>query len=977
MAVWGQTPVAGGLTSHYHRSRMASSFRTLLTAPALAAALATTGVEQAPVPRTPAEVVRVAERALTTRRAATVRQEWFARLRRDPSDRLARLGVATFARLAYDYAAADSLIAPLLARSGARPDGIAAWARIESALVLSQQWKLAETDSTLVIAAREGAAAGDRRAESVALTRLGLIRGRTQGVDSGLAMLDRSARVLPAADSIGRALLYVYRGQLILARGSPGAAPLADTALRLARLTGDARTEGIAYNLLGRELLRVRRSDSAEVLFGKAVDRLRAAGDMTGYAGSLQWRGYLLRSRGELGLAERDLRAAVAVGRIAGQIVLGWTEMNLGQVAMALNDWPEARRHLATSRAILDSARDRWGVANATQLEASVRWAVRDWAGADSLLRDAERQLMQSGNTSQVLDTRVQRLRFAIARRDWPRATELLALARDTTMRGRAAAYVDLDYYEALLALGTGRPTDARRALDRSQRASASSGERPTYLQLARGAEVEATLGRLDTAEAKLRAAMSVFERYRSTRETREQRLAALTVVGDDVDPDVGVATVVAALARAGRTESAFGFAERMKARELLDGMARREALRDTSADRPRAREAALTTVYTRPVTLAELRTALPDSSAIVQLHTGAWNEPTTAFVISRQATTTRVLPPADSLIDPVRRFVLAMQAGGDIRVQARALGSIIAAPIAAAVPAGITRLIIVPSAPFNALPFDALELPDGRRVIERFEVSYVPSASVYAALRRRAADANGDPAARGAARGVLAFGAPDRPRRSGIARWDTLPPLPFAAAEAREVGSVTPRSVVRLGRDASEASLKRGSLADVSVLHFASHAVVDPAGLRGTALLLAPGGGDDGVVRPEELSALRLDADLVVLSACATAVSGGHAGDEGLRGLVAPLIEAGARTVAATLWAVDDEAQRLLVRRLYQRLARGEPTSTAIRGAKLDAMRDGAAPRDWAALVLWGDPGTQPLGSVRPSKGPSAASRQ
>jgi CHAT domain-containing protein len=208
----------------------------------------------------------------------------------------------------------------------------------------------------------------------------------------------------------------------------------------------------------------------------------------------------------------------------------------------------------------------------------------------------------------------------------------------------------------------------------------------------------------------------------------------------------------------------------------------------------------------------------------------------------------------------------------------------------------------------------------------------------------------------------VVAFGAPERPRHSGGARWDTLPPLPEAAAEARDVARTVPRSLVRLGRDASEAALKRAPLSDVSVLHFASHAVVDLAGLRGTALLLAPGGGEDGVVRPEELSALSLDADLVVLSACATAVSGGHAGDEGLRGLVAPLIEAGARGVAATLWAVDDEAQRVFVRRFYQRLARGETTAAALRGAKLDTLREGGAPRDWAALVLWGDPLTRPV---------------
>ena len=945
---------------------MCLPFRRAVVAPVLVAVTTSAAVQQPSLPRTPGEVVQAAERAVTARRAAAVRQDWLARLRREPSNRLARLGVAAFARLAYDYAAADSFAAPLLAKPGTKADGVAAWARIETALALAQQWRLGETDSLLTLAAAEGAASSDGSAEGAALARLALIRGRTQGVDAGLALLDRATRVLPPHDSAGRALALAYRAQLVLARGTPGAGPVADSALRLARLSGAARVEGLAYNILGREQLRVRRADSAEVLFGRAVERLRAAGDLAGYAGSLQWRGYLLRSRGELGAAERDLRAGLAVGRIAGQVVLGWTEMNLGQVAMSLNDWPEARRHLEASRALFDSVHDRWGSASATQLEASVRWAVRDWPGADSLLRDTERQLVQSGNTSQILDTRVQRLRYALARRDWPRATEMLALSRDSTIRGRSATYVDLDYYDALLALGTGRPNDARRALDRSQRAASRSGEGPSYLQLARVAEAEALLGRLDSAEAKLRSAMGIFERYRATRETREQRLAALSVIGDDGDADVGIATVVAALARAGRISAAFEFAERTKARELLDGMARREALRDPGSDRPQARETALARVYTRPVTLAEVRAAVPESTAIVHLNTGAWNEPTTAFVVTRDGASTRVLPPSDSLVDPVRRFVLAMQAKSDSRAQARSLGAAIAAPIVSAVPAGVSRLVIVPSVPLNTLPFDALELPDGRLVIERFEVSYAPSASVYATLRRRAAD--GDQTARVGVgvRGVLAFGAPDLPRRSGIARWDTLPPLPSAAAEAREVARVSTQSLVRLGRDASEAALKHAALSDVAILHFASHAVVDPAGLRGTALLLAPGGGDDGVVRPEELSALSLDADLVVLSACATAVSGGHAGDEGLRGLVAPLIEAGARGVAATLWAVDDEAQRVLMRRLYQRLARGETTAAAIRGAKLDAMREGASPRDWAALVPWGDAAARPLAAPR-----------
>ena len=348
-------------------------FRRTLVAPALVTLVASVMFQQASLPSTPDEVVRAAERAVTARRAATVRREWLARLRREPANRLARLGVAAFARLAYDYPAADSFAAPLLARAGTHPDGIAAWARIETALALAQQWRMAESDSLLAIAASEGAAAGNGSAEGAALARLALLRGRTQGVDAGLALLDRASRVLPPTDSVDRALALAYRAQLVLARGTAGAGPLADSALRLARGAGAARVEGLAYNILGRELLRVRRADSAEVLFSRAVERLRDAGDLAGYAGSLQWRGFLLRTRGELGAAERDFRAGLAVGRIAGQVVLGWTEMNLGQVAMSLNDWGEATRHLTASRALLDSARDRWGEATATQLEASAR----------------------------------------------------------------------------------------------------------------------------------------------------------------------------------------------------------------------------------------------------------------------------------------------------------------------------------------------------------------------------------------------------------------------------------------------------------------------------------------------------------------------------------------------------------------------------------------------------------------------------
>ena len=229
------------------------------------------------------------------------------------------------------------------------------------------------------------------------------------------------------------------------------------------------------------------------------------------------------------GAAERDLRAGLAVGRIAGQVVLGWTEMNLGQVAMSLNDWPEARRHLAASRALLDSAHDRWGVRRRRRSSRRpcggpcATGPARIPCSATPSDSSHSREIHRRSSTRACSDFGT-RSRGATGRAP-PRCWRCRVTPRCAGVR---RAYVDLDYYDALLALGTGRPNDARRALDRSQRESARSGEGPTYLQLARAAEAEAQLGRLDTAEAKLRQAMSMFERYRATRETREQRLAAL-----------------------------------------------------------------------------------------------------------------------------------------------------------------------------------------------------------------------------------------------------------------------------------------------------------------------------------------------------------------------------------------------------------------------------------------------------------------
>jgi CHAT domain-containing protein len=103
-------------------------------------------------------------------------------------------------------------------------------------------------------------------------------------------------------------------------------------------------------------------------------------------------------------------------------------------------------------------------------------------------------------------------------------------------------------------------------------------------------------------------------------------------------------------------------------------------------------------------------------------------------------------------------------------------------------------------------------------------------------------------------------------------------------------------------------------------------------------------------------LGELHLGADLVVLSACRTA-GGALIGGEGVQGLTAPLLAAGARAVVATLWPIGDRRTRALVEDLYQNLAAGQTVGKALQGAKLSARARGESAAVWAAFTLVGDP--------------------
>jgi CHAT domain-containing protein len=207
----------------------------------------------------------------------------------------------------------------------------------------------------------------------------------------------------------------------------------------------------------------------------------------------------------------------------------------------------------------------------------------------------------------------------------------------------------------------------------------------------------------------------------------------------------------------------------------------------------------------------------------------------------------------------------------------------------------------------------------------------------------------------------AVVLGDPDMPIVPGSGA--ALSPLAGARAEAESLAAFL--GVVALeGAAASEAAV-RARLADASLVHLATHGLAygTPERARESFVALTPGNGQDGLLRADELlsdPALKLTADLVVLSACQTGV-GEITRSEGTVGLQRAFLIRGASSMLVSLWNVSDDATGLLMRRFYERWLGGELVSKAeaLRGAQTDVRSDPrfTNPRYWAAFQLIGAP--------------------
>lgn len=285
-------------------------------------------------------------------------------------------------------------------------------------------------------------------------------------------------------------------------------------------------------------------------------------------------------------------------------------------------------------------------------------------------------------------------------------------------------------------------------------------------------------------------------------------------------------------------------------------------------------------------------------------------------------------------------------------------LSRTLAAPLTARVSED-DPLIVVPHAVLSYLPFEVLADERGRHLVERNPISSAPSASSLAFLRENARRAGGS-------LDVLAVGSPAietggrAEERSSALEWvGLLKPLPHSGREIRRVAEVfRPHGRMLSGSGANELALREADVTRSAILHFATHALIDEEHPERSGLALSQGPeGFDGILQTREVYALNLDAALVTLSACQTAL-GREVTGEGMVAMSRAFFYAGSRAVLASLWNVSDRSTADLMTAFYREVRAGKPIDRALADAKrsfLHGSEEWRHPYYWAPFVVTG----------------------
>lgn len=430
--------------------------------------------------------------------------------------------------------------------------------------------------------------------------------------------------------------------------------------------------------------------------------------------------------------------------------------------------------------------------------------------------------------------------------------------------------------------------------------------------------------------------------------------------------------------------------------RDRLDGLkAEQQQLREKIRQRD---PAYASLAHGQIVAVDTLRQQLLDPQAVV-LEYWLGSEHSYLWAVTKQGISSYRLPAA-AVIDAQARRLYANLVARNLNVagetlasrteriaradalagaQAAALAGVILSPAAAVVRTHPT-LIVIDEGSLASIPFAALPI-GGRRLVETHQVAYLPSASVLPELRanhpaarpQRIAliadpvfsehDPRVHPGEQISSKGLPGAGE-DLTRSAGDAGLREFPRLIYSRQEAEAIGHLVPASEqwTAMDFDANLDAVRKLDWTQFTIAHFSTHALLDTIhpDLSGIVLSLVDKDGRprDGFIRVRDIYNMRIPADLVVLSACRTAL-GKEVRGEGVIGLARAFSYAGSQRVLATLWDVNDHATAELMTSVYRGMLEthlSPPDALAQAQRKLARTAQWRAPYFWATFVLQGD---------------------
>jgi CHAT domain-containing protein len=763
---------------------------------------------------------------------------------------------------------------------------------------------------------------GDKQEEQGALNNIGLVQSRLGNQRRAIEVEQKSLRL--AREIENRTEEAVVLNNLGLAYHELGEERQAigefEKALTIQHELGNVANEGAAWSNLG--AIHYTQGDLEESLqaFERALALRKQGNDRRGEANTTGKIAVLRHAFGQDEDALKLFQKALEIDREVGDRSEESTAtMNMGSVLMALARYPQAVETFDRAMRL----QEQWG-------------KTKDWGNQLSAKAVALTAMGQYQAAQKAL-------------------TEALAAQRSIdNRRGESESLARL----AALQLARGNPGGGVEPATEAARIAAEIGEKRSRAEaLYRLARCQKALGREKEALAAIDQALALSETVRQGVLDYDLRAAFFSTIRDQYDLKISEQVAM------GDVKGAFETAEASRARSLYDLLANR--LPPGTAPE------------TGKVSLAELARELDPKDVVLEYSLG--REASYLFAVTSEGIRELPIEGRAQIEAVARRLYAAWSAHQDSPADCEALSRMLLGPVRGDIRG--KRVVVVPDGALAYIPFDALFASPGRRLIEDNDIVAVVSLSSLKLMRDRTRGR------RPASKLVAVFADPVfnsndprvRPdlkapsqtpqgaeliRSAGDAGLAGLERLVSSRREAAAISSLAPAESrwQALDFDASLAAVRDPKLADFRIVHFATHGLMNSRDPRLSGLVFSlvdrQGRPQNGFLRAGEVANLNLGADLVVLSACQTAL-GKELRGEGLLGLARAFMYAGAPRVIASLWQVADSATTDLMASFYQALLRDRLLAgEALRSAKLRLLRNSlrSAPYYWAGFSLEGD---------------------